>query len=235
MIPYAIDSGTSVRVVPETTEKPVRLISLAKGVMTVENASIVTTRYEITVGRQAPSRIFVRHPRSQGYEAQSLPPATESTPEAHLVPIPITPGKSSVLTIEERQPRRHAIGILDAEGARLDLYLSGSTLPSEIGGQVKEIVDLRVDLGKIEEEIEALRVQLADAGQHSAELRESLRAIEKTPRATPLQQKLLERLSQATARIDQLTAKLADRNAAHAEARARLTDKLRDVHLEERK
>jgi predicted nucleic acid-binding Zn-ribbon protein len=55
---------------------------------------------------------------------------------------------------------------------------------------VQELVKLRIELGKIGDEIDALRAQIADAAQRSAELRESIRAIEKTPRTAALDPRL---------------------------------------------
>jgi outer membrane protein OmpA-like peptidoglycan-associated protein len=232
MIPYAIDSSTEVKVGVEHTEVPVRLIALARGVMTVENSAIATTRYEIATGKSAPSRMFIRHDRRQGYTVKSLPPLTETTADAYLIPIPLTAGRPSVLTVEEREPRRQEITIVDAAGLRLGLYLDAGGLAQDIDKRVREIIALRVSVGKIEEQMEALRSQLGDVGKRSGELRESLRAIEKTPSAAALQRKLMDRLAEATTQGEQLSAKLIEQGVAHAEARAKLSESLRDLAFE---
>lgn len=234
LIPYALDSSASVHVTSEEAEQPMRILALARGVMVVENSFTVTTRYEITPGKQAPSRIYVRHERRRGYEVKRLPPETETTFAAHLMPIPIQPGKPSVLAIEEVEPRRREISVFSAEGAKLGLYLQGSALPPAVEKQLRELIALRVELAKIDDELTALHQQRDDASERSAELRESIRAIERTPRAAALQQKLVERLTEATSRLEQLSTKLADRGAAHAETRARLTESLRDLRIEEK-
>jgi outer membrane protein OmpA-like peptidoglycan-associated protein len=234
LIPYALDSSASVRVTSEEAEQPVRILALNRGVMSVENSFSVTTRYEITPGKQAPSRIYLRHERREGYEVKRLPPGTETTSAAHLMPIPIQPGKPSVLAIEEVQPRRREISVFSAEGAKLGLYLQGSALPPDVEKQVRELISLRVEFAKIEDELTSLRDQLNDAVQRSAELRESIRALEKTPRAAALQQKLVERLAEATGRTDKLSTKLADRSAAQAEVRARLSESLRELRIAEK-
>lgn len=231
MIPYALDSGTSVTVSSESTEKPVKLVSIARGVMIVENVSIVTTRYEIAAGKQTPARMFVRHARRTGYTAQALPPETETTQEAHLVPIPMTPGRTSVLTIEERMPLNAQLAFMEPEGARLGLYLAESPLAPEADKEVRELIAMRAQLAKLDEDIDALRQQLNDAGQRSGELRESLRAIERTPKADPLQKKLMDALTEVTVKIEKLSATLADKRASHAEKRARLVERLREVRL----
>ena len=49
-----------------------------------------------------------------------------------------------------------------------------------------------------------------------------------------LQQKLVERLAEAASRTEQLSTRLADRGAAQAETRARLTESLRELRIEEK-
>ncbi|MCC6553977.1 MAG: OmpA family protein [Polyangiaceae bacterium] len=234
LIPYALDSATTVRVSTEEALQPVRILALARGIVSVEDASVVTTKYEIAAGRKAPARLFIRHDQRPGYVARRLPPGAQATPGAQLIPLPIQGGKPSVLTVEETQARRAEIMVLDAGGARLGAYLQGTALPPEADKQIREIISLRADLGRIEEEIDGLREQLADAAQRSGELRESLRAVERTPRAAAIQKTLLDRLGQATAQTEQLSAKLAERSAGLADTRANLAERLRDLRIEAR-
>jgi hypothetical protein len=234
LIPYALDSGTTVQVDTEQTSRPRRILALARGVLTVEDTSVVTTRYAIAVGRQAPARMFLRHARRSGYEAAKLPPGTEASAPAYIVPLPIQAARKSELSIEETQPRQGQLAAAEIDGAQLGRYLQGSVLPAEAEQAVKDLVALRTEIGKIEAEMDALRVQLNDTAERSAELRESLRAIERTPRAAALQKTLLDRLTEATARAETLSAKLAERSAAVAEVRARLTERLRDLRIESR-
>jgi hypothetical protein len=80
-----------------------------------------------------------------------------------------------------------------------------------------------------------LRSRLADLGSRAAELRASLGALEKTPRAAALQQKLMERLGETTKESEKLSLTLGDQGAALSEARARVADEVRDLFLEEEK
>lgn len=232
LIPYALDASTRVEVEVQEEERPRRILAIARGVVSVENTHVVRTRYRIQVGRQAPPRMFLRHERRAGHAPATLPPATETSAAAALIPLPLQGGRPSELTVEETQPRRRDLGVMDVEGPQLGLYLAQSSLPPEAEKAVREVVGLRTEIGKAEDELRALRQQLDDTAQRSAELRESVRAIERTPRAAELQKTLLARLAEATARSEALSAKLADRSAALAEARAQITERLRDLTLE---
>lgn len=235
LIPYGIDSATAVRPEVEEARQPVRLVSLAKGVMTVEDARVVTTRYTIDVGMQAPARIFVRHARGYGLTAGALPPGAETTPEAYLIPLPIAPKKTSVLTVEERAPARMDLSILATDATKLGEYLKGGGIEAEQEKQLREAVSKRALIGRLMLEIEGLQTQLADIASRSQELREDLKAIERTPRASAVQQKLLDRLAAASKQAEDLSTKLASKSADLAEARAALAEALRDLRIEEKK
>ncbi len=232
-IPFGIDNGTTVEQDRKDALRPVRLVSLARGVMTVEDASVVTTRYTITTGQQTPSRIFLRHARSAGYTPDALPPGSETTPDAYLIPIPLAPRKTSSVEVVEREARHGEMAILTSDGTKLGLYLQGSALAPAVQKQVREIIDLRVELGRIEERMDGLRSELVDAGQRSGELRESLRAIEKAPRAAALQRELLVHLTESVKQTEDLSAKLAKESIDASQARARLTERVRELHIEE--
>lgn len=233
MIPYGIDSSTSVEVAAKEISKPVRLISLARGQMTVEDSRILTTTYSIAAGLQAPARIFLRHIRGAAFTATDLPPGTETTQGAYLVPIPIQEKRSSTLSIEERRPERHVLDILVTDGERLAAYLHNSRLHPDVEKPIREVVDLRNQIGRITRNISAIRTQLNDLGQQSSELRDNIQAIEKTPRAGALQQRLLDRLGATTKQMDDLMAKLSTATVDLAESRARLVESLRDLRIDE--
>lgn len=235
LIPYGIDSSTTVKVEPEETRKPLRLASVARGIMTVENSRILTTRYTINPGMQSPAKVVVRHPRGAGFSAEGLPPGTETTDDAYLIPLPIAPKKLSVLTIEERRPEREDLSIVSTDAGKLAEYLTGAGLSADQEKRVRDMVEQRSLVGRLVVEIEGLQAQLGDIAQRSQELRESLRAIERTPRASAVQQKLLDRLAEATKQSEDLSTKLATKSADLAEARASLTEALRELRIQEKK
>ncbi|MBI2898156.1 MAG: OmpA family protein [Deltaproteobacteria bacterium] len=235
-VPFAIDRATTVVARSDRGEEPLRLVSLVRGVMTVENSGILRTRYEVAAGANAPSRLFVRHSRAAGHEPRGLPPGTESTAVADLVPVPLVPGRASVLTVEERRPIRAEIAVLETRMPRTELeaYLPPGSLSPEMAGRLRAVLADKGALGALDEEIERLREDLADSGRRSGELRESLRALEHAGAgARALREELVARLREATARGEELGGRLTVRGAERAEARSRLAEALAELHLEE--
>ena len=232
-IPYAIDSGTSVTSSGTTAERPVRLVALHRGVLTVENAGIRTTTYKIAAGRQPARRIYLRHVKAPGFTVKELPAGTIDQGDAYLLAVSLVPAKVSELVIEEREPRRRTLALLDSRAADLGVYVEGSSLPPGVGDKIKDAVRLRKEMAAVEEEITAARRKLDDVTARSYEIRESLRALEKVRTADDLRRKLVANLATTTQDSDQLTKEIAAKSEALAAVRGRLQDAIRDLQLDE--
>ena len=109
-IPYAVDSSASVRVNQHHAARPATFVSLIDGVCHGGGPPGIVTA---TSWRPAPDpgQMVVKHPRRAGYELQDLPPGTSTTAAAVLIPFPISPSSTCVLTVRERKPVRRTIWI----------------------------------------------------------------------------------------------------------------------------
>ncbi len=234
-IPYALDSGTNVT--PETgyDEKPLRVVSLRRGALVVENANLRTTRYTIAVGRQPPKQIYIRHRKTAGYALRDLPPGTLDQGTSVLIPIPISAGKTSVFSVEEREPRRRTYQLVDA---RIDLaaYLEGTpNLPAGVPEKLKSAITLRKEMTALEDDVAAARSRFTDVVQRAQEIRESLKALDKVANAEDLRKKLVADLRETTTASDALTKTIEAKGQTLATTRTRLQELLRDLVLEEPK
>jgi len=232
-IPYALDGATTVTVDRDDNEKPIRIVAIQRGVITVENAGIRVTSYSIAAGREPAKQMYIRHDKTYGYSAKDLPPGTQDRGDSYLVPLPLQPGKTSVLAIEERQPRRHTIQLLDAGATQIGLYVEGSRLPAQVVERLQAATALRKEMGAHEEAIEAVRTRLMELAMRADDLRENLKALDKVRGADDVRKKLLASLAQTTTDADAQAKKLGTESEALATARNKLQDSLRELTLEE--
>jgi len=233
MIPYAVDTATTVRQTAVSIEEPVRIVSLARGMLRVTDRRRYVTSYEITPGHNVPNNIVVRHPRIVGYEPFNLPPETETTPEAYFIRLPIQAQKTVRIDIEEAMPLVRQWVLLTTDGERLALYVRGSTLPAELQKKMDRIVTLRKLLVTTEDKLDRLRQKRNESLERAAELRENIKAIEKTVAADKLRKLLLDRLTEVTKQIDDMSAEIVKQGDEAAMARAELDDAVRDLVIEE--
>jgi len=233
-IPYALDSGTTVTVTTTSTERPVRIASIHRGVLTVENAGVRTTKYTISAGRQAPRQIYLRHARASGYTATDLPPGTLDQGDSVLVPLPLQAGTTSELAIDEREPRRRTIELVSTT-AELAAYVSGSTLPAGLGDRLNAAAALRKELAALEDEVGTARDRFTDVVLRAEEIRDSLRALDRVAGADDLRRKLVASLRETTQASDTLIKTIESKSAALATVRSRLQDAIRELSLDEPK
>jgi len=220
-IPFALERGTAVEVERRSASEPRRLVSVVDGVATVEDEDALVTRYRIRSGQGSPARLFLKHPRHAGYRVAELPPGSELLADAYLLPLPLAAGRTSVLAVREARPLRRSVRLLE-DATRLDLYLSGSALPGEASGQLKQLALLRRKLAAEEQKASDLRARLGDASDGNAELRRSLVALSRAGGDAALRARLLARMKSTLELTDRLGRELAGASAAEVELRAQL-------------
>lgn len=201
--------------------------------MVVETASIRTTRYTVAVGRQPPKQIYFRHRKAPGYTLRDLPGGTLDQGTSVLIPLPISAGKQSVLSVEEREPRRRTFQLLDAR-SELTAYLEGTPdLPTGVADKLRAAIVLRKEMTALEDEVATARGKFTDVVQRAQEIRESLKALDKVANAEDLRRKLVSDLRETTAATDGLTRTIEARSQVLATTRTRLQELLRELVLEE--
>ena len=233
MIPYAVDTATSVQATSVSLEEPVRIVALARGILRVNDRRRFVTSYEITPGHNVPNTLVLRHPRTAGYEPFNLPPDTETTPEAYFIRVQLTPQKPLRFDIEEAKPFERQWVLLTTDGEKLALYVRGSTLSPDLQKKMDRIVTLRKLLSTTEDKLDRLRQKRSDSLERAAELRENIKAIEKTVAAEKLRKMLLDRLADVTKQLDDIAIEMTKQGDEGAMARAELDDAVRDLVIDE--
>jgi hypothetical protein len=232
-IPYSLDGATQVTVARDDDERPIRIVAIERGVLTVENAGMRVTSYSIATGRDPAKQIYVRHDKAEVYTTKDLPPGTQDRGDSFLVPLPLQPGKISTLTIEERQPRRHTLQLLDAAATEIGMYIEGSHLTGAVLERLQAATSLRKEMGAYEESVEAARTRLADLALRADDLRENIKTLANVRGADDVRKRLLASLAQVTTDADAQAKKLGIASEALATARNKLAESLRELSLDE--
>lgn len=231
-IPYAIDPSTTVTVTTEDAREPARIVSAIRNTVTLEDTSVHRTRYTITPGAQAPSRLFLRHGHLAGYTPRNLPAESEQGREADLVPVALTARRESVVTLEQTIPARRELSLIDDITTDLAPYLQ--TAPDAVRQQLRAALELRNGLARAEREADEIREALADVSARNAELRETLRTLQAVTDAArvELRARLTRQLQESMTRHESLSRDLTTRTANASALRTSLIDALRGLRIE---
>lgn len=233
-VPFALDGGTTVRVDTRGEEQPLRLVAVARGVATVQNAAVRRTTYTVDAAARAPATIYLRHTPLAGYELGPLPPGSERGETHVLVALPLRAHQTSTITIEERQPVTRELHLLD-DTADLAAYVSGADLPPAVLAAARAVVAARAELATLQLEDADLRASLDDATARAADLEHSLTTVAKLPGAdaAALRSRLLVNLADATSRMDRIARRIATHRARATEGRIKLQTAIEALALEQ--
>lgn len=232
LVPYALDSAAKVEVKSEEASLPLRLLSIRNGEAVVEDESIRTTHYAVTPGAQPPARIFLRHARHSGYIVTQLPPETEETAEAYLLPHPLTPDKKSELTLTEKQATRRSLA-LRGQGASICPYVERAAFAPDLQKRLLDLCQLQKAASRADDDEPRLRAQLDDLRDRAEELRNNLHAIEKIASASALRTDLLAKLGENERKSSAIQKQLIERSEAQATSEARLVQALSDLQIDD--
>ncbi len=232
-VPYALDTSTHIGSGAEAAQEPSRILGLRDGRVEVERTAIRRTTYRIEAGRHVAGRIYVRHPRAAGFEPVGLPPNTETSPSALLVPIPLVPGHDSTLVIEERRPVRGTVELVGDLDVNLTPYLAGSDLEPPVEARLQTLLDARAALVSVREEAGLLERRLGEAARRSAELRRSVRSLDERAgrSSSATRRRLGARLEAAVERAEQVADRLAEIRAREIDAAVTLREAARDLRF----
>jgi len=230
-IPYALDGATAVSVEHTGDEKPARLVSVAGGVVTVENHDERVTRYTVETGADVPTEMVIKHVVQPGYKAVDLPASARTTPEGLLITLPIAPTKKSVVNVRERRPVRRTIYLGSGKADRLALYLEGGSVSKAQRAELEQVIKAQRRVARLEERVDRLRQRITDLGVRSGELREHLKALSRTRGAAALRARLLRQISDTVSRLDKLTRELTTADLEHARARDALKRRLERLKI----
>ncbi|MBN4049459.1 OmpA family protein [bacterium AH-315-N03] len=231
-LPYAFDRSTTVIARPENERRPNRLISIANGVMVVEDHAVRRTTYEVRVGARSPGELWIQHSRAYGHEPVALPPRTEQSGSSLLIPVTLEAGEEAQLVVEERRPVQTRYAILDG-GTNLAVYVASATdLPAPLRAALERALAQRLEIGELEGRVRDVRQQVGVQSRRLSELQGSLAAIERSRSAGELRRQLQQRLATTEAESERLTVQEADLTAQIAEGRVRLTEAVRELRFE---
>jgi len=197
-IPFAVEPSILVQSKVDYGGEELKTVRLVRGVLEVERYQRVSTEWSVTGPKDGEAfRVLVRHPRQGGsYELVEPKVGVEQLPDAYLVPIEVARGaREASVKVVEQTPVRMNVSIWEGQAEKLlDTLLAATNLDAAMRAKLEPIVQKRRELGRVDTEIAGLESQRQSLDQRVAETRESLKAIQKDPRAGALRKRLGERL-----------------------------------------
>jgi hypothetical protein len=232
-VPYAMDTRVNVVVSNESGEEEVVLAKIVKGVFTVESYMFRATKYRLENRTEKAATVYLRHPKSPGWDLKDRPEGTKEEGGVYLVPTKMAPTGPTEIVLKERTPYVRTIEVwADVVPDLLRAYLKRPDVDPVLAKKLDELLAARAKLGSIEEERGAIAKLLEDLRARSSDLRDNLESLKKTAKADALRADLMKKLKGVDDLIDERTKKLVTLDESAAESRIRLSELLAELTLE---
>ncbi len=229
-IPYRLDTGVHVQVEQHQTDEPRNIVALERGILTVASMNVHATRYTIEAGTDPAGRVHVRHMRRAGHRVRGeLPPGTERSPGALVIPLPLSANETSVLRVEEQRVVQRNVDLLGDLRTVVDVF-DGTNLPPQQRETLGRAIRLRVQLRENEDARSELRRQLTDAAQRSAELRRNLNSLEQRGDEA-VRRTLRVRLREAVSRTEGIARSIDEAGVQRIDRRTELVGLLASLRI----
>ncbi len=236
-IPFAVDPSILVTSARESRREGARLVTIRKGVMTVESFDRIKTTYTVKGGTEAPYRLYVRHAKAGGrYTLKETPKGMEDLGDAYLLPIDvIDKNKETRFVAVEQTPVTRSLTIWDYDAFRaVELYLKEvSDLPPKARERLEQLLEKRRRMDTIDTKISHLQAKRDEIDERMRQTRENLKALKKNKAAAPLKARLARKLEEHAKAADAVAKEIVELTDDRLELKVAVDEMLGDLSLKE--
>ncbi len=233
-IPFAIESRVTVDSRSSSTSGEARLVRIIDGRITIESQTVSATTWTVRSALPEEERVLVRIPRYPNYTLDAGTDTVEEHDGFYLVPIDVGPRATVEQTVTQRSPVRTQIDLFDPRAKIvLDAWLDNADGRPDVAAALRPVLDGLDDLAAAEQRLNELRTMRGEIEQRTRELRANIAALGDAERSAELRQTLVDRLAEQDDLLADTAAEIVERNEEISALRVMLTERMREVSLDE--
>jgi hypothetical protein len=203
-VPFAVEP--TILVTSETPAVPqeLKLLKIVRGTVHAERFYRHKTVWNVKAQNMPDGyKVLIRHPKQGGsYKLKDKIEGLEEIGEAYLVPVTVTKGKTTgSVEVIEQTPSQVTIGIYEADFlGMLERALVAENFSAEERAQLKPLIELRREIGKLDTQIDSLRTREDTLNRRIAQHRYNLDRLKdmKGAEAEKMRQERARQLEQFT-------------------------------------
>ncbi len=233
-IPFAIESRVTVDSRSSSTSGEARLVRIIDGRITIESQTVSATTWTVRSALPEEERVLVRIPRYPNYTLDAGTDTVEEHDGFYLVPIDVGPRATVEQTVTQRSPVSTQIDLFDPRAKIvLDAWLDNADGRPDVAAALRPVLDGLDDLAAAEQRLNELRTMRGEIEQRTRELRANIAALGDAERSAELRQTLVDRLAEQDDLLADTAAEIVERNEEISALRVMLTERMREVSLDE--
>lgn len=231
-IPYAKESGLSVRVDSKDESSQLRLVKVVDGKIRIEGKTLRTRTVELTSNSDQANTVYVKLSRTSGWELVDPPKKLVTAAADVYVPVEVPAnGKGSAKLIEATPVFYEETSLSANVVAAFELYLKGPGVDPSIAGPLGELLKVRAQQAKVEEERRSLQRQREVLDDEQRRIQGNLDSLPPGAVADALRKKLIGQLTEASTKAALVAKKLVESEVQEAALREQMVTLLRGISL----
>ena len=231
-IPYAKESGLTVRVESKDETAQLTLVKVLDGRISIQGKTLRTRTIELKSNSDQANTVYVKLSRTSGWDMVDPPKNIISGVADVYVPVDVPAKGKGVAKLVEATPVSYEETSLSANVvSAFELYLKGPNVDAAIAGPIKELLEVRTKQAKIDDSRRALQRQRDVLDDEQRRIQGNLDSLPLGAVADALRKKLVAQLSEASSKAAVVAKKLVESEVEEAALREQMVTLLRGISL----
>jgi hypothetical protein len=186
LISFALDLGTLVNVRSDEDRQPTYMLKVHNGVAAAYYYNLRKKIYTVVNQTDRPRTVVIEHPISTWALTEDTPKPTLRTAKHYRFRLTVGPHEKLEFPVTEREENYDAFDLSQFTRTQLDLFIASRYIDEPTRQVLEKLIDLKVQIARIEMQLEEKNRQATTITQDQARLRENIQTLNSTAEARQL-------------------------------------------------
>jgi hypothetical protein len=236
VVPFALDREVVIDHMDNESDKIDKLVTARRGILTAEVKHRRSVRYTITSRLHVPTKVYLRHKLSEGYDIVDAPKKMMKVGDSELFEVDLKPGQTQYITIAEATPVQRTLELGSPEAiGMLQVYVDSEEASPAFKAQLEAMLATHKAGVDLDDKIATLRDQLVEYRERQGELHAQLVTLKMVKTSGPLMASLKQKLMEMSDAIQKATIDIVNAQEAIMLTRVKFENQIAELHLDEPK
>lgn len=233
LISYAADAAVRVKVVEDSSEKPVSRVIIAKGSMLLTHERRESKTYTIHNSDKTPRQVIIEHPVREDWKLVEGLKTEESSASFHRFRVSVDAGKTAELRVEEFQPEDTQILLTNLTSNDVTMLYDQKRVTPAMEQAFRKILDQKGVISDLDNQMKTRQQEIESISADQSRVRENMKALKGSPEEKALLQRYTQQLDSQEDRLATLRKEIDNLKEKRDRANKDLNEMLSTLALNE--
>ncbi len=234
LISYAADPAVRVKAEEESSARPYTHVKIVKGTMLLTKEEREIRKYTIRNSDTAARQVIIEHPAREEWKLAEGAKPEETSASYHRFRVPVEPGKTAELMVEEFRPTETAFILTNLTSDQVTLISQEAKITPAMQSAFQRILEQKGEIGRLDMEINRRQQEETAISNDQARLRENMKALKGSAEERALLQRYTRQLDAQEDRLAALRKELGDLRDQRVKALGALQRLVMDLSMDEK-